>query len=670
MRLSATATRVILPSLATALVFYLMWSGPRPVELEPASDDPDTEQRLSVRWVQPVEVRPGDAVIAEVDGVDSSDALSARFSTQQGKSNAKILRRDESRIVIQVPRDLATGVAKLRVYQSDRKSKPRLLQVRPMSLSDLLRSALGGLAFLIVGLSLVARAFRHSADQRLRNHLTTMTQNSVRSAGLGAMIGALSQSTTGSAGIMVGMLRARLIHGHAALAVLLGAQLGAATAGALLPLFASRQALWIVALGVLWTFAAGSRWARALGQIVLGCGVLFLGLAFMQEGLRPLLSEPALAPVVASLAGAQGATLLLSVALGALLAALLQGPGPAFAVIAALAQSSSLLSLTESLYILAGCGLGSSLGTLIVGVPIGYKGRRLALGHVVLGLVSLLVTMLGASLFGGVASMLLDTSAETVRYGVRVLRPHMASHLGLAFVFSQGVSAALCLLLLPSIERLLSRLVRGSAQTHDAHQVPSLRPVLTACRVAILSLGKVVQTRDRAYAVEAERAIGEARGAVTSLLNQLSDDGELKNGAITMGNLTACLHLSTATDGALRVAERALESDLSMHDVGATQLAQIQALLVEGIESLVAYAEGEKTLNLEEVQAREIRLNALEAQARTANATASALPAALWVSELSSACEAIGNHIYRLANALMSQRAQTLSSLTPTPPPT
>jgi hypothetical protein len=112
------------------------------------------------------------------------------------------------------------------------------------------------------------------------------------------------------------------------------------------------------------------------------------------------------------------------------------------------------------------------------------------------------------------------------------------------------------------------------------------------------------------------------------------------------------LHLATATDGALSVAERALERDFVTEPEGARHLSRVHVLLMEGIEALLAHAEGRKALELEQVQAREIRLNALEAEARALTASGEALAERLWQSELTSACEAIGNHLYRLANAL------------------
>lgn len=647
--------RVGVPLLIVAGLFLWLTGNPGgPANDVPEPDEDDTPDKLSVRWLDPIEVPPGGAVVAHVDGL-TDEPVSARLSLDDGKQEVPVLRRDGDRLSIRIPRDTPRGATKLRVYQGERKSKPRLMQVRPIPVRDLARDAAGGLAVLLVGLALVGRAFRSYAGQRLRSQLARMTQSAGRGLTLGALVGGLSQSTTSSAGILLGMLRARLLPQRAAVSLMIGVQAGAATAGAVLPMFASREALWVVALGGLWTAMAGDRLGRAFGHMVLGAGLLFLGLSLMQAGVRPLLSEPAILPYLHQLTAEDGIARVSAMGLGALIAALLQGPGPAFMVVLSLTQSTGLLSLSDGLYILAGTPLGATLGTVALGLRAGEGGRRLAFVHVLVGLVMSVITFALVPAWAGLAVALVDGDPNTLRYGARVLRPDMAGHLAVGFVAAQTAAALACL----PLQRVIDRLATRWTPTSDSDEyAPSGRdetlvPVLSACRQAVLSLGEVVVTRDRAPAVVAERAIAEARSAVTGLLRGLERDPDLAPS--DLATVTACLHLATATDGALRVAERALERDLATDDSGARHLARVQALLVEGMEALVQHAEGQRALNLEDMQAREIRLNALEAEARApTGGHAGTLGDRLWLSELSSACEAIGNHIYRLGNALAS----------------
>lgn len=642
--------RIVLPLLLSAGVVYVLFLYPAP-QSEPLADDDEVLDRLTIRWLEPVNVHPGGAVLAELSGLEPQGELTARYSAGQAKRPVEVLRVDGPRATLLIPNDADPGPVKLRVYQNGKKSKPRFLQVQPLAVADTARDVLGGLALLVVGLGLLSRAFRQYAGQRLRLQLTRLTANQGRSVGLGMVLGALTQATTSAAGILTGLLQARLLRERSVLGVVLGVQLGASTAGALLPLFASRHALWIIVLGLVWVVAAADRKARARANQLLGCGLILLGLAFMQQGFRPLLSEPALLPYLAHLS-ADGPLATLGVfGIGALLAALLQGPGPAFAIVASLGESTLALSLPHGLTLLAGAALGCVSGAAVVGCAAGPHGRRLVMAQLWVGICLSVVALIGLPLWAAVAQWVTPTGIALAD-GSRALRPYIAGQLSAGFLVSQLCGGLLVFSLLPLLQGWLDRIPQPRVTPAET-QHEGLVPVLSACRNAVLALGEVVVTRDREPAVVAERAIAEARSAVAGLLGGLPASAE--GGAVDLATATACLHLASATDSALRVAERALERDLHIDQAAAEHLARAHALLVEGVEGLVNHAAGRSHLDLEEVQVREIRLNALEAQARGANMAEEPLAERLWISELSSALEGMGNHIYRLAKALAEQ---------------
>ena len=652
--LDARRLRLILPLLITAGVLYMLWLGDAP-PVEVLAEDEDQSERLTIRWLEPLSVHPGGAVIAEVSGIEAGELVTARISVGDEKIPVKVLRVDGPRVALRMPEKAPPGPVKLRVYQAgQKKSKPRYLQVRPIAVPGMARDALGGLALLVVGLGLIMRAFRQYAGQRLRLQLTRLTAKQPRSVALGALLGALMQATTSATGVLSGLLQARLLRKRAVVGVVLGVQLGAATAGALLPLFASRHALWIIVLGLVWFLAANDRKARARANQVLGCGLILLGLAFMQHGFEPLLSGPALLPYLAELSQDSASAQLTTFGIGALLAALLQGPGPAFAIVLSLAESTLSLSLEDGLRLMAGATLGCVAGAVAVGWLAGPAARRLVVSHLAVATVMAVVTLAGLPLWVTLAEGLVPTDhLAVVAETGRALRPHIAGQLSVGFLASQLVAAALVFALLPLLQRTVARLPKPRVAAH-AIQDEGLVNVLACCRRAITALGEVVVTRDREPAVVAERAIVEARSAVAGLLSSPA----AKSGAgVDLSTATACLHLASATDGALRVAERALERDLRIDEVAAEHLSRVHALLVEGVEELVNHAAGRMVLDLEEVQVREIRLNALEAEARSSGMAEEALAERLWISELSSALEGMGNHIYRLAKALAEQSA-------------
>ena len=114
-------------------------------------------------------------------------------------------------------------------------------------------------------------------------------------------VGGITQFTTTAAGLVVGLVESHLMAVAPAVAVLLGAQLGAAVTPSVLGLVSTREGLLVLSIGVLWLTLAADRRSEAFGKIILGCGLLFFGLHLLRQGFEPLVSNPELLPLHRSL---------------------------------------------------------------------------------------------------------------------------------------------------------------------------------------------------------------------------------------------------------------------------------------------------------------------------------------------------------------------------------
>lgn len=655
--------RVLVPVLLTLAILLVVVSGPREDAPEGGADADDTadDEKLRIRWLNPVELEPGEAVIVDVSGIEGGGAPGrARISTPEDeKIDTPLLHEEGGRWVVRIPPDAPTGQVKLRVFQGEgadeRKSKPRHLQLHRRPFGAVLRDTLGGLALFALGLLGLGRALRGYAGLRVRERAGRLTASVPGALGLGALLGGLLQSTTAGAAVVAGLLGARMLSETGALTLLLGVQLGAAAAGALLPFFVAREALWLVLLGAVCIGVAGDRRMEALGNIVLGVGVVLLGLRLSQEGLRPLVSDPALLPYLHEVRVETPSGATRAVGLGALLGAVLQGPGPVFAVTSSMARTSGLLGLGDGLAILSGTALGAALGTLLVGSAFGRAGARLACSHAWLGLVMTAVMLFGSAAWEAAARSMIAGAPSDVSLAGHVLHPAMAGHLAAAFVTAQVVSVLVAVALRASAVKWAARWIpeRSASVRPAAGPGPApLAPALDACRRALLALAEIVRTREREPAVTAEGAIGEARASVEALL---------RGTATNPRAASACLHLVSATEATLDVAEQALARDFAAETADVSQLAALHNLVVEGIDALLAFAREGALLELEGARAREIHLNALAEIAAGGNGEgirAGAGPAhhgvayRLWFAELALAYEAVGNQLYRMTKTL------------------
>ncbi|HKP63151.1 MAG TPA: Na/Pi symporter [Polyangiales bacterium] len=625
---------------------------------EAESDDPDDndadKDKLRIESAKPLELSPGAAVVVIVAGTDAKDP--APLYVEVSKTRAEVLHRTNDQLVVRVPPSLPYGQAKLRLLQGERKSKPWVLTLRALPRSDILRNVIGGLALFVLGLRTVGRSLRAYAGRRIRGALGAMTQGFVRPAALGTLTGFLTQSTTSAAGLLAGLLAARMLRLRAAVIVLIGTQLGASAAAVLLPLFATREALWVVTIGVLWILLAESRVSRALGSVVIGAGLLFLGLGILQSGFAPLVSDPQVLPYLSYFRSGTLLSLLSCVGAGALLTALLQGPSPVFALVMSLAQISGSLGLREALATLAGVSLGALVSTATAAWPFGREARRLVPAHAVLASAMTVTAMIGLPLWTRLSEVLVARNPAQAGFGPNVLVPGMSLYLGVGFLALEVAAAVVAYLTLPFALRLAERnqpVVQASAATLPGGD--SLASALSLCRSALSGLREITTTADRGPSAQTERALRQAGATLQQLLDGAgngadSDARQLRAAAI------ACIHLTDAISTTLRIAEKAPEHGMLPSGDGERALERVHGIVDEALAMLIDSLAAHVAPSLMHAQAREIELNALETETRhklfDVPQSAEDLPTRLWSSELCAAYEAVGNQLYRITSAL------------------
>lgn len=637
---------------------------------------------LDILEVKPNEVTPGSAVEVTFSGGGPAP-ITARFSqsVHEFKGNAEILHRTDNRVFVRVPKDAKLGAAKLRLQQGDEKSKPYDLRIEPVNHRKLFRSVIGGLALLVFGLAMLSTGSRAYAGQRSQGTIARVARRTPAAMGLGLVIGGVTQFTTTAAGLVVGLIESHLLAVGPAAAILLGTQLGAAATPALLGLATTKDSLLVVVLGVVWTTLAVDRRSRALGKIILGCGLLFYGLHVLRVGFEPLVADPEILPYMDLFHADTLLGLLTCVLAGTLLAAALQGPGPVFVLVLGLAQASGRIDLQSALAILAGTGVGAAIGTNIVAWPFGNESRRLGRIHLALALFGTVLLAASIDAWAFVADALVSGHPDEVAFGKKVLLPNIGRHLVVGFLASQVVVTVLLAALLPLLSRLVKRVAapapggKGGALLGTAG-VNALRAglvrVLSAQRLALQSTIELCLTGHRARGTESEHALADARheleqifaGAVRSRSNE-PEMTRLRQAAL------ATLQLQRAVEDMLTHAERSTESNMALSPGGeswqlassdAATLKALHGLLLEGVDGLIQQLEGGAAPDVDLARSREIRLNAMEMETRQAllqDADRGQDPHAIALrlnnTDLVNAYENVGNHLYRLHEALASE---------------
>ena len=635
------------------------------------------EHRLSI-----LSVSPNDPAAGSLLAIAYADDSQATPEVWIGKTQLRVLAQRPGSLVAQLPDEPASGTVKLRLVQGNERSKPHELQIKPVNWQKLLRNAAGGLALLMLGVQVLARGARAVLSVANAQRMAALTRSRLLMLSLGALLGASMQSTTLAAGLLAGAAGSQVLSVTAAACLFLGAQLGAALApwwfGSITE---PRSGLILIALAALSLGLLRDRRDRSLARLLLGAGLVAFGVQVLRPGFEPFASNPFLLDTLDRLSpdGLWGDAV--TALLGALLVAVFQGPSPVLALALGVAETTGHSNLRTTLVLLAGSGLGASLGALLAW-SVGTRCRRLAEVSLVAGACSTLVSLMSLPACSWLSEYITAASPHAgLRWGKHVL-PGSSWHISVTFGLTQLVAAGVVLPLLPHLPRWLASLRQRRLDARQQNeQTGVLSGLTTALDAQARALPEIfelalhgVRTRGRA----AELALRSARETLLALLSgpivQLPKN---EAGTTLARSALAGMQLQRALEDALRAAELLTESRVveDEHNPSApiapaseATLRQMHSLLAEGLDSLRASLTKRSAADADEIRAREIELNLLESEARRtllhALLAARPLQESLELLALSDAYEVAGNQLFRMADILEQGSLHALDATT------
>ncbi|HET8935463.1 MAG TPA: hypothetical protein VFN67_18575 [Polyangiales bacterium] len=621
---------------------------------------------LSIREVAPSAPASGSVITV---GFESSHP-DAQPELRLGKHTLRILASRPGSLLAQLPDDLPNGPIKLRLLQGGERSKAYELHIEPFNWQKLLRNACGGLALLIMGVSVLGRGVRGVLSIANAQRVAALTRSRWLLLGAGALLGACMQSTTAAAGVLAGAVGSRVLTVTAAASLFLGAQLGTALAPWMFgSITEPRSGLMAIAVGVLALILSLDRRGRSVAQLLLGAGLIAFGVQVLRPGFEPFASSPLLLAALDRIApdGVLGGVL--TVSLGALLVAVLQGPAPVMALALGIAETTGHENLRTTLFMLAGTGLGAALGALLI-LPGGTQSRRLFELSLLAGVCNTLVALISIDAVTFLTSRWAALTPHAgLRWGKHML-PDISWQIAVGFALSQLFAAWLLVPLLPYLERKSDALRafwrkrrEPAATTTDplAAVRSSLISALEDQQHALPNMFELAATGARSAGVSAELALKESHATLLALLSgpvTAPGDAGVKVGRFALSTM----QLQRALENALRTAEQLTESRLAVsgsHNAlleDAATLRPMHELLCEGLAQLTQQLADGGEYDADDARGREIEMNRLEARARGATLarfrSAAQLGEGLPLLALSDAYEVAGNQLFRMAEVL------------------
>jgi phosphate:Na+ symporter len=243
---------------------------------------------------------------------------------------------------------------------------------------------LGGLALFLLGLEFLTNGLKAIAGNRLQTLIGMLTRNRVRGVLTGALVTALLNSSTITTVLMVGFVSAGLMTLVQTVPMIMGANIGSTVTAQIIAFDVSRLTPFMLAAGFLLHAFASRPLFRQIGGAVLGLGLLFLGIQFMGDAMRPLRTYQPFIDVMQDMENP-----LLGIIVGAVFTAIVQSSAATLAIVIALG-GQGLMPLEAGIALILGANVGTCGTALLASIGKSAEAVQVGIVHLLFNVVGVL----------------------------------------------------------------------------------------------------------------------------------------------------------------------------------------------------------------------------------------------------------------------------------------
>lgn len=289
---------------------------------------------------------------------------------------------------------------------------------------DILVNILGGVALMLWGIRMVRTGVTRSFGAELRRVLALSADNSLKGFGVGVAVTALLQSSTATVLIISSFVGRGLVGGAAALAIILGADVGTTVVVQILSFDLTWLSPLLIGIGVITFLTSESSKRRSLARTAIGLGLVLLALSLISQASVPLRENETFGLILQPLSD----ELLLAVLITAGLTWLAHSSVAVVLFVMSLA-GLQVLSIELALAMVLGANLGGAIIPIVATLGEKADGRRVALGNLLMRSSGVLIVVIAFPFLQPHLAMLGDDAARMVA------NFHTVFNLALALVF-------------------------------------------------------------------------------------------------------------------------------------------------------------------------------------------------------------------------------------------
>lgn len=252
---------------------------------------------------------------------------------------------------------------------------------------------LGGAGLLLYGIEIMKDSLELCTEGRTVKLLELSSKNTLNSILAGAVVTMINQKSSATTVMVVGLVNAGMMSLVQATGVIMGANIGTTVTAQILAFRIELLAPCIVGVAaIFWKYVSNKR-VQYIAEIFIGCGIMFIGIIFIESAMEPLKMTPQMQPILQRLSHLDLIGYLYVVGFGFLLTALVRSSSVITGVMIAMA-AQGMLTIEAGIPLILGLNIGKCLSALLSSLGTTRTAKRAAVIHLLFNTFGALLVVL------------------------------------------------------------------------------------------------------------------------------------------------------------------------------------------------------------------------------------------------------------------------------------
>ena len=262
----------------------------------------------------------------------------------------------------------------------------------------LLLKVTGAVVIFIYGMKMMSEGLQKMAGNRMRSILGRMTNNPVSGILTGAAVTAAVQSSSATTVMVVSFVNSGLLSLAGAIAVVMGANIGTTITSWIILLgmggSLGKFVLPLILCAVALPFMLSKRSkTKSASEFVIGLAILLIGLQLLQDAIPDFSSNEAFLSAMAQWSDKGFLSILIFIAIGALLTAVVQASSAVMAITLVMC-ANQWIGFDVAIAIVMGQNIGTTLNANIAAMAANANGKKAARAHLLFNVIGTAITLI------------------------------------------------------------------------------------------------------------------------------------------------------------------------------------------------------------------------------------------------------------------------------------